>query len=98
MATDSQSSRQTVLQTAGEESLLDAIVKQGRLGQTPDEQTKGKKWVKEVVSQVLAGVMRIDADTDRMLGERIKQLDELISNQLNEVMHCLLYTSPSPRD
>jgi type VI secretion system protein ImpC len=86
MATERQSNRRPLLQT-DDASLLDAIVKEGRLGQTPAEQLQGKKWIKEVAAQALGGEMRVDADTDRMLGERIKQIDELISNQLNDVMH-----------
>jgi type VI secretion system protein ImpC len=78
----------TVTQTATEGSLLDKMITQGRLGQTEVERQKGKAWVSELVDQVLDGQIQVDADTDRMLGERIKQLDELISLQLNEVMHA----------
>jgi type VI secretion system protein ImpC len=90
MATDPKQSTQatSVLETTPEESLLDAIVKNGRLGQTEEEQSKGKGWVKELVDQVLEGQVQVGRDTDTMLGERIKQLDELISSQLNEVMHA----------
>jgi len=78
----------SVLQTAAPGSLLDTIVENGRLGQTKEEQSKGKEWVKELVDQVLVGQIQVDKDTDAMLGERIKELDELISTQLNEVMHA----------
>src|ERR1700682_185390 len=78
----------SVLTTAAPGSLLDPIVERGRLGQTKEGQTKGKEWVKELVDQVLVGQIQVDKDTDAMLGERIKQLDELISTQLNEVMHA----------
>lgn len=69
-------------------SLLDAIVENGRLGQTEDERSRSKTWVKELVDEVLQGEIRVGKDTDTMLGERIKQIDELISIQLNEVMHA----------
>jgi type VI secretion system protein ImpC len=70
------------------ESLLDKIVEEGRLGQTPEERNKSKNWVKELVDQVLQGEIRVSKDTDADIGERIKQLDEVISNQLNRVMHA----------
>src|SRR5215469_16203438 len=76
-----------VLQTTTEGSLLDAIVEKGRLGQSEEERSQGKEWVKELVDQVLVGQIRVAKDTDEMLGQRIKELDELISVQLNEVMH-----------
>jgi type VI secretion system protein ImpC len=78
----------SVLETTTEGSLLDAIVENGRLGQTREEQSKGKEWVKELVDQVLVGQIQVDKDTDAMLGERIKELDELLSTQLNELMHA----------
>ena len=68
-------------------NLLDIIVENGRLGQTWEERRKGKEWIKEVVDEVLKGQIKVDTDTDAMLGERITELDELISAQLNEVMH-----------
>ncbi len=87
MATEPKANPQvaSALQTEG--SLLDAIVDNGRLGQTTEEKAKGKEWVKELVDQVLAGQIQVNKDTDEMLGNRIKELDELISTQLNEVMH-----------
>ncbi|HEY6345542.1 MAG TPA: type VI secretion system contractile sheath large subunit [Bryobacteraceae bacterium] len=89
MATNPQPNLQpgSILQTT-EGNLLDAIVENGRLGQTKEEQSKGKEWVKELVDQVLVGQIRVAKDTDEMLGQRIKELDELISAQLNEVMHA----------
>ena len=90
MASESRSKAQpvSVLETKPNESLLDAVVENGRLGQTPDEKVKGKEWIKELVDQVLEGQIQVNEDTDRMLAERIQQLDELISGQLNEVMHA----------
>jgi type VI secretion system protein ImpC len=89
MATEPKANPQvaSALQTEG--SLLDAIVDNGRLGQTTEEKAKGKEWVKELVDQVLAGQIQVAKDTDEMLGNRIKELDELISTQLNEVMHSV---------
>lgn len=90
MATETKPNQEQspVLQTTTERSLLDEIVEKGKLGQTDTERTDGKRWIRELVNEVLEGEVRVDPDTDRMLGERIKQLDELISGQLNEVMHA----------
>lgn len=74
--------------TTTEGGLLAEIVEKGLRPQSDAERTKGKQWVSTLVDQVLEGQIKVDADTDRMLGERIKQLDELISLQLNEVMHA----------
>src|SRR5215831_9279783 len=91
MANETAAAQQTgsVLQAVPEGgSLLQALVEEGRLGQTPEERGKGKEWVKELVDQVLQGQVKVDKDTDLMLAQRIKDVDELISAQLNEVMHA----------
>src|SRR5262245_4074925 len=79
----------TLLETVPEGgSLLDAIVENGRLGQTPAEKAQGEGWLTELVDQVLEGEIKVDKDVDAMLAARVQQLDELISDQLNEVMHA----------
>lgn len=69
-------------------SLLESIVEEGRLGQTPEERSRGKEWLVSLVDQVMHGQISVSKDTETMLNERIRQLDEMISNQLNEVMHA----------
>lgn len=79
----------SILETvAPGENLLDKVVEEGRLGQTPEERDRSKNWIKELVDQVLQGEIQVGKDADAAMGERIKQLDELISNQLNKVMHA----------
>ena len=68
-------------------SLLDAIVENGRLGQTDSERLKGREDLTQFVQEALKGQIKTDADVDISLGERIKQIDELLSIQLNEIMH-----------
>ena len=69
-------------------SLLDAIAEKGGLGQTPQERFQGKEWVKVLADEVLKGQVKVDKNTEQMLAERISGIDELISAQLNEVMHA----------
>src|SRR5215467_7741262 len=69
-------------------SLLDRIAEEGRVGQSPEERTSGKLWLKDLVREVMTGQMTVSNDTELMLNNRIKEIDELISLQLNEVMHA----------
>lgn len=73
---------------AAAKSLLETIVEEGRLGQSPEERSRGKEWLTSLVEQVMNGQMTVSKDTEKMLNERIRDLDEKISLQLNEVMHA----------
>lgn len=74
--------------TAGEEfSLLDQIIQEGRLAR--DEGQKG--WARDIlgefVKQIMEGAVVVSKDTELMINLRIAQIDRLISQQLNEVIH-----------
>ena len=84
-AAEAQPMAETVIKSR---SLLDRIVEDGRLGQSPAERTSGKLWLKDLVHEVMSGQMTVSTDTEAMINSRIAQLDALISNQLNEVMHA----------
>lgn len=74
--------------TQTEVGLLDRIVEEGRLGQSEDEKKLGKEWINAFLTEVLKNQVVVSKDTDAMLGARIAQIDELLSNQLNEIMHA----------
>jgi type VI secretion system protein ImpC len=69
-------------------SILDRIAEEGRIGQSPEERTSGKLWLKDLVQEVMNGQMTVSNDTELMINSRIADLDALISRQLNEVMHA----------
>jgi type VI secretion system protein ImpC len=72
---------------AGEPSLLDQIVAQGRFSRDAGALERGKDLVKEFVSQVLDGHMTLTKDAEATISARLAQIDRLISLQLNEVLH-----------
>jgi type VI secretion system protein ImpC len=83
--TASQPAVETNLETHG---LLARIAEEGRIGQTAEERRDGKRWLENLVQEVMTGQMTVSNDTELMLNERIKEIDELVSQQLNEVMHA----------
>ena len=74
-------------ETVQEESLLDQIIAQGRLARDESQKPWAKDLVGEFVSQVMDGEITVSKDTEAMINARISQIDKLISDQLNEVMH-----------
>ena len=66
--------------------LLDQIVTEGRF--KGDESTqRGRDLIKEFVAQVLQGHVTATRDTETSIQTRIAQIDQLISKQLNKILH-----------
>ncbi len=68
-------------------SLLDDIIDQARLGQSESEKAYSRDLIGELVDQVLAGTVTISRDLASGLDLRIAELDRLMSEQLNAIMH-----------
>lgn len=70
-----------------EKSVLDRIIEDGRIAREETQKEWAKDLVSEFVGQIMEGEMVVSKDTEAMINSRISQIDELISKQLNEVMH-----------
>jgi type VI secretion system protein ImpC len=77
-----------VATVAEEGSLLDKILKEGRLAPTEEERETAKQWVEALVEQVVTKEMKVSPDTEAMLNARIAAIDQALTNQLNEIMHA----------
>jgi type VI secretion system protein ImpC len=69
-------------------SLLDTIVQEGRMIREEAQRPYARDLIGELAVQVLDEGMVISNDTAAMINNRIAQIDELISRQLNDVMHA----------
>ncbi len=72
---------------AEELSLLDNIVKTGGMVGDDSQVPYARDLIGEFVTQILDEGMVVSADTAAMINEQIAKIDELLTNQLNEVMH-----------
>lgn len=75
------------VEKSSEPSLLDQIVSKGRFGDEPAAQQRGRDLIKEFLAQVMQGEVTPSRDAEQMINARIAQVDHLISQQLNEVLH-----------
>jgi len=75
------------VEVVAEESLLDRIIQDGRLARDVSQRGRAKDLLGEFVKQIMEGSVTISTDTELMINARIAQIDRLISNQLNEIMH-----------
>ncbi|WP_035056417.1 type VI secretion system contractile sheath large subunit [Andreprevotia chitinilytica] len=68
-------------------TLLDRIIQEGRMAHDETQQKYAQDLLSEFAIQVLDEGMAIDKDTVAMINHRISQIDELISKQLNQILH-----------
>lgn len=71
-----------------EGNLLDAIISESRIARNDSERSRAKDLISEFVQQVMGGAVVVKKDLETAISARIAALDELISAQLNEVMHA----------
>jgi len=75
-----------------EDSLLDKIISEGRMAREESQRERARDLIAEFVQQVMSEAARKDQliakDTETFINSKIAQVDKLISDQLNEVMHA----------
>lgn len=69
-------------------SLLDTIVQKGRMAHDESQVPYARDLIGELVSQILDEGMTVSADTAAMINQRVAEIDELLTNQINEIMHA----------
>lgn len=68
-------------------SLLDTIVDQSRVAVNESEKSHTRGLIGELVDQVLSGTVTVSTDLVASIDARVAELDQLISAQLNSIMH-----------
>src|SRR5579871_1734668 len=85
------SDTQTIETTAdgAELSLLERIVHEGNMAVEPSQSGYAKKLIGQLASQILDEGMRTSPDKSvvAMINERVAEIDKLLSDQLNAIMH-----------
>jgi len=69
-------------------SPLETIIQEGRMAKDESQIPYAKDLIGEFVTQVLDESMVVSADTVAMIEDRIAQIDDLLTNQLNEILHA----------
>src|SRR5687768_13785311 len=73
--------------TQGEASLLDEIIAKGKLARDDSQKARARDLVGEFVHQIVDEGMTISRDTMTMIQAQIARIDELLSNQVDEILH-----------
>lgn len=68
-------------------SLLDQIVEHSKVAANASEKANARDQIGELVEEVLAGTVTISKDLAAGIDARIAELDQLLSDQVNAIMH-----------
>lgn len=83
-----QTSTEQLEAAAPQISLLDSIISESRVARSETERTRTRDLIGELVGQVLEGAVTPSKDLMAVLDARIADIDALLSEQLNEIMHA----------
>lgn len=67
-------------------SLLDQIYK-ATLAQDPEQKAYERDLVGQLVADIMKGEIKVSGETESIINARIAQIDALLSDQLNAIMH-----------
>jgi type VI secretion system protein ImpC len=73
---------------AAEGSLLDTIIVKGKMARGEEQRPYARDLVAEFVTQVLDSSIAVGEDTVAMINDRIAKIDQMLTDQLNEIMHA----------
>jgi type VI secretion system protein ImpC len=79
---------QEAIETQEEVSLLDQIINEGRIGRDEEQREQSRRQIATLVEEVMKGEIRLAKDIEATINARIADIDALLSQQLNEVMHA----------
>ncbi|MDR5815321.1 MULTISPECIES: type VI secretion system contractile sheath large subunit [unclassified Caballeronia] len=83
------SEARTLDAATAELSLLERIVQEGNMAVEPSQSGYAKKLIGQLASQILDEGMRTSPDKSvvAMINERVAEIDQLLTDQLNAIMH-----------
>lgn len=78
-----------VIATTSEMGLLDKIISEGNMVTEPSQSPYAKKLIGQLASQILDEGMKTSPDKGvvTLINERIAEIDRLLTDQLNEILH-----------
>jgi type VI secretion system protein ImpC len=71
-----------------EASLLDQIITETRIGRDDVQREQSRRQIATLIEEVMQGSVRVSKDLESTINARIADIDELLSRQLNEIMHA----------
>ena len=70
------------------ESLLDQVITETRIGRDEEQKLRSRQQIATFVEEVMKGTVRRSKDVETMISARIADIDQLLTRQLNIIMHA----------
>src|SRR5262245_35827973 len=77
--------------TVTELPLLERIIAEGKMARDESQQPYARDLIGEFVHQILDEGLTVSKDTVAMIEQQVAKIDELLSAQLNEILHSEEY-------
>jgi type VI secretion system protein ImpC len=69
-------------------SLLDQVITETRIGRNDEQREESRRQISAFVEEAMRGAFRISKDLEQTIAARIADIDQLVTRQLNQVMHA----------
>jgi type VI secretion system protein ImpC len=89
MSNETQKAKTEVTEVAQQEGgLLDQVITETRIGRNEEQRAESRRQIVTLVEEVMRGTVRIAKDLETTISARIADIDQLLSAQLNEIIHA----------
>jgi type VI secretion system protein ImpC len=89
MSNEAKKAKTEVTEVAQKEgSLLDQVITETRIGRNDEQRAESRRQIATLVEEVMSGTVRIAKDLETTISARIADIDQLLTAQLNEIMHA----------
>jgi len=83
-----QAKPQAAVTVQAEGSLLEQVITETRIGRDDEQREQSRRQIATLIDEVMKGAVRVSKDIESMISARIADIDALLSQQLNEIMHA----------
>ncbi len=88
MSNETQKAKAAGTETAQQEvSLLDQVITETRIGRNEEQRAESRRQIATLVEEVMQGTVRFSKDLETTISDRIADIDDLLTRQLNEILH-----------
>jgi type VI secretion system protein ImpC len=86
MANEAKGEARPAATTTKEGSLLDDVISQTR-SRNDEQRAESRRQITTLIEEVMQGQVRVSKDLEKTITARIADIDQLLTRQLNEIMH-----------